>query len=167
MNDMIHARRQRGATLIVGLIMLVLITLMMLTAFMMSSSNLKSVGNMQYRAEATAAANVAIEQVISNDVIFITPAARTIVVGAYSVAVAVPRCLYTAPVLIPFSGSSADPNSIILGVGSTGALQIVPGFLDTYWDIAATVQDGLSGTHVEAHQGVRVRLPDSPNPCPP
>lgn len=167
MNYMIPARRQRGATLIVGLIMLVLITLMMLTAFMMSSSNLKSVGNMQYRAEATAAANVAIEQVISSDVIFITPAAQTVVVGAYTVAIAVPRCLYTTPVVLPPSGGSADPNSIILNVGSTGAPEVVTGFLDTYWDIAATVQDGLSGTRVEAHQGVRVTLPDSPNPCPP
>lgn len=161
------ARRQRGATLIVGLIMLVLITLMMLTAFMMSSSNLKSVGNVQYRAEATAAANVAIEQALSSDVVFITPAAQTIVVGDYSVAVAVPTCLYTAPVMIPPSGGSADPNSIILDVGSTGAPEIVPGYLDTYWDIAATVQDGLTGASVEAHQGVRVRLPDTPNPCPP
>ena len=167
MNYMTHARRQRGATLIVGLIMLVLITLMMLTAFMLSSSNLKSVGNMQHRAEAIAAANVAIEQVISSDTIFITPAAQTVVVGAYSVAVAAPRCLYTTPVVIPPRGGSADPNSIMFNVGSSGALEIVAGYLDTYWDIAATVQDGLSGASVEAHQGVRIRLPDSPNPCPP
>lgn len=166
MNYMTPARRQRGATLIVGLIMLVIITLMMLTAFMMSSSNLKSVGNMQYRTEATAAANVAIEQVISSAVNFITPAAQTVVVGAYSVAVAVPKCLYTTPVVIPPSGGSADPNQIILDVGSTGAPIIVAGYLDTYWDIAATVQDGLSGAKVEAHQGVRIRLPDLPNPCP-
>lgn len=164
MNYMTTVRRQRGATLIVGLIMLVLITLMMLTAFMMSSSNLKSVGNMQSRAEATAAANVAIEQVISSDVIFITPAAQTVVVGAYSVAIAVPRCLYTTPVVLPPSGSSADPNSTLYDPSKT---TIVTGFLDTYWDIAATVQDGLSGASVEAHQGVRVTLPDSPNPCPP
>jgi len=167
MNCINSARRQRGATLIIGLIMLVLITLMMLTAFMLSSSNLKSVGNMQYRAEATAAANVAIEQVISSDDIFVTPAAQTVVVGPYSVAVEVPKCLYTAPVQLLPSGGSADPNSIILAVDSTGAPQIVAGYLDTYWDIAATVEDGLTGTRVEAHQGVRVRLPDLPNPCPP
>lgn len=167
MSYTVAAHRQRGATLIVGLIMLVLITLMMLTAFMLSSSNLKSVGNMQYRAEATAAANVAIEQVISSDAIFITPAAQTIVVGDYSVAVAIPKCLYTMPVVLPPSGGSADPNAIILNVGSTGAPEIVTGYLDTYWDIKATVQDGSSGASVEAHQGIRITLPDSPNPCPP
>lgn len=166
MNYTPRTRRQRGATLIVGLIMLVIITLMMLTAFMMSSSNLKSVGNMQYRAEATAAANAAIEQVISSDAIFTAPAATTVVVGEYSVSIAAPRCLFTAPVVIAPDGSSADPNSIILNVGSTGLGAILPGFLDTYWDITATVQDGLSGTSVEAHQGIRIRLPDTPNPCP-
>ena len=167
MNYMIRARQQRGATLIVGLILLVLITLMMLTAFMLSSSNLKSVSNMQYRAEAVAAANVAIEQVISSDAIFISPAEQTVVVGPYLVTVAAPKCLYTVPVAIPPSNSSADSNSIILNVGSSGASGVATGVLDTYWNIEATVQDGLTGTNVQAHQGVRIRLPSSPNPCPP
>jgi hypothetical protein len=47
--------------------MLVLLTLVVTTAFMMSSGNLKAVGNMQFRDEAIAAANMAIEQVISSD----------------------------------------------------------------------------------------------------
>ena len=54
---------QRGATLVVGLIMLVLITVMVTSAFTLSSSNLKSVGNMQARDEAIAAGNRAIEQI--------------------------------------------------------------------------------------------------------
>ena len=48
---------QRGITLFVGLIMLVLITLMVTSAFTLSTSNLKSVGNMQARDEAIAAAD--------------------------------------------------------------------------------------------------------------
>ena len=59
-------RAQRGATLIVGLIMLVLLTLVATSAFMLSTGNLKAVGNMQFRNEATAAANMAIEQMISS-----------------------------------------------------------------------------------------------------
>ena len=59
-------RSQSGATLIVGLIMLVLITVIVLSAFTFSSSNLKSVGNMQIREEALAAANLATEQVIAS-----------------------------------------------------------------------------------------------------
>src|SRR2546428_759824 len=57
---------QRGATLVVGLIMLLLITLMVSSAFMLSTTNLKSVGNMQFKDESIAAANKAIEQVLSS-----------------------------------------------------------------------------------------------------
>ena len=57
MNSAAFPHAQHGATLVVGLIMLVLITLMVTSAFMLSSINLKSVGNMQFRDEAVAAAN--------------------------------------------------------------------------------------------------------------
>ncbi|UUZ64284.1 hypothetical protein LP417_03665 [Polaromonas sp. P1-6] len=40
-------RGQSGATLVVALIMLTLITLLVVNAFTLSSSNLKAVGNMQ------------------------------------------------------------------------------------------------------------------------
>ena len=54
--------RQEGATLVVGLIVLVTITLLMVSAFSLSGGNLKAVSNMQYRNEAIAAANMGIEQ---------------------------------------------------------------------------------------------------------
>ena len=66
MNRIALPRAQRGVTLIIGLIMLVLITLMVTTAFMLSNTNLKAVGNMQFRDEAIAAANVATEDVLSS-----------------------------------------------------------------------------------------------------
>ncbi len=47
--------RQRGATLIVALIMLAIITLVVIGGFTLSTSNLKSVGNMLVREEAVAA----------------------------------------------------------------------------------------------------------------
>jgi Tfp pilus assembly protein PilX len=62
MNQMTTPQKQRGVTLVIGLIMLVLITLMVISAFMLSNTNLKAVGNMQFRDEAIAAANVAIER---------------------------------------------------------------------------------------------------------
>lgn len=161
MNHMTTLHRQRGATLIVGLIMLVLITLMVTTAFMLSSTNLKSVGNMQYRVEAIAAANLAIEQVISSDAIFFAPADKTITVGDYSVKVKAPVCLYATEVE---AGTSDDLNPNILNEKDGGGGG-VPGFLDTYWDIAATVDDAKSGTRVTTHQGVKITLPSDPNPC--
>lgn len=58
--------RQRGAAMIVGLIMLVLITLTVIAAFTLSQGNLKAVGNIQVRNEAVAAANRAIEEVVTS-----------------------------------------------------------------------------------------------------
>lgn len=163
MNPMTTLRRQSGATLIVGLIMLVLITLVVSTAFMLSTTNLKSVGNMQYRDEALAAASAAIEQAISSDAIFFNPASQTIAVGDYSVAVAAPVCLYATPVS---TNSSNDANPNLHSEGSTGvAVSGIPGFLDTYWDITATVNDAMSGTRVETHQGIKITLPENINPC--
>jgi hypothetical protein len=164
MNPMTSPCRQRGATLVVGLIMLVLITLVVSSAFMLSSTNLKSVGNMQYRDEAIAAANVAIEEVISSDAIFFAPVKKIgIPVGDYSVDVAAPVCLYATEVA---TSTSNDPNAAVHSEGAGGApVSGAPGFLDTYWDIAATVNDTLSGTRVTTHQGIKITLPSTPNPC--
>lgn len=60
-------RRQGGATLIVALIFLVLMSLFAVNAFLGSNSSLRVVGNMQARQEATAAAQVAIEKTISSN----------------------------------------------------------------------------------------------------
>ena len=156
--------RQRGASLIVGLIMLALITLMMLTAFNLSSGNLKTVGNLQAREEATAAANAALEQVISTPAIFSATVPTPITVGSYVVSVDVPECLYATPVSDSTSGDQ-NPN-IFNQAGGAGGGVGASGFLDTYWDVKATVTDGLSGANVEVHQGIRITLAANPDPCP-
>jgi len=175
-------RSQGGVTLLVTLIMLILITLMVTTAFTLSNSNLKSVGNMQFRNEALAAANVAIEQQISSANSFTNPTAKTISVGSYNVSVAKPVCLYVSDVV---EQSTADKDATLkldsasssdvrtgLGAGTTGTgttttvTPVVSGsYLNTYWDIAATVNDGISGALVTAHQGIKITLPSSPYPC--
>lgn len=164
MNHLNIPNKQRGVTLIVGLIMLLIITLTVLTAFTLSSTNLKSVGNMQHRDEAVAAANVATEQVISSPAIFITPASEAIKVGNYTVDVALPTCLYATEVV---TNSSGDQSPNIYAEGSGGGGGGGPaGYLDTYWDIMAKVNDVLTGTSVETHQGIKITLPAVPNPCP-
>ena len=164
MNRINRRQIQSGATLIVGLIMLVLITMMVLSAFKLSSSNLKTVGNLQSREETTAAANVAIEQVISSPAIFTVPAATPITVGSYAVAVAAPECIYSMSVV---DNTSGDQNPNILNQsGGTGGSVGTPVYRDTFWDVKATVNDGLSGANVEIHQGVKITLPSDPEPCP-
>jgi Tfp pilus assembly protein PilX len=54
--------RQRGVTLFVGLIMLVLLTMLGLSAYNAGKGSMQIVGNVQQRNQATAAAQEAIEE---------------------------------------------------------------------------------------------------------
>jgi Tfp pilus assembly protein PilX len=67
-------RSQRGTTLIVALIMLVLLTLFAVSSFNTANTNLKVVGNMQQKNEALNAAQAAIESVISTPQFIANPA---------------------------------------------------------------------------------------------
>lgn len=154
--------KQSGASLIVSLIMLVILTLLVVTAIRTSNTGLRIAGNMQAQAEAANAAQVAIEQVLSTPAIFVTPEARTIAVGSYSVTVAAPECTMTSPV---DNGTSADINQNLYVEGSASGAG-ANDYLFTYWDVAATVTDSSSGATATLHQGVKVVLPASPNPCP-
>ena len=58
-------QRQRGISLVLGLIMLILLTLLAISAFQASNVNLRIAGNMQVRQETLAAAQTAIETVLS------------------------------------------------------------------------------------------------------
>jgi Tfp pilus assembly protein PilX len=66
--------RSRGATLLVTLIMLIIITLFAVSAFNTSNTNLKLVGNMQSRQEALGASMRTIEETISHTDFAKTPA---------------------------------------------------------------------------------------------
>ncbi len=151
-------RAQRGATLVVGLIMLTLITVMVTSAFSLSTSNQMSVGNMQFRDEAIAAANKAIEQVVSSPFTSL-PAGQTIAVDLnnddridYEVVFDTPTCISEAPLVI----SSAAPSSVTLGSAFTVAGST---FYQTVWDLSARVTDtAVSGASVQVRQGVRVLL---------
>ena len=149
---------QNGATLIVGLIMLVLITLLVTSAFTLSTSGLKSVGNMQSRDETIAAGNKAIEQVVSSP--FTTsPAGQTINVDLnndgttdYVVVLNTPTCVSVGEI----PGTTVAPSSISLGSAfSTSTSNL----FETVWDLDASVTDpNGSGATVRVHQGVRVLL---------
>ena len=147
-------RRQLGATLIIGMIMLVLITLVVVSAFTLSSSNLKTVGNMQMREEAMAAASQAVERVISAPFYnSLQPQTFTVDINKdgvddYSVAVTAPVCIRAK------AASVAAPSDVELPVAmQTGAEW------NTDWEIDATVTDSHgSGATARLREGVRVRL---------
>lgn len=149
------ARRagQRGATLVIGLIMMVLITLVVVSAFTLSSSNLKSVRNVQVRDEAVAAANQAVERLISSPFTNSLGSLTYTVdidkdgVNDYTVAVTTPVCAQAK------AATEAYPSDVELPVSmSTGRTW------NTDWDIDATVTDTASGAAVRVRQGVRVLL---------
>jgi len=146
------ARGQRGATLVISLIMLVLITLMVFSSFSLSSSNLKTVGNVQVHEEAVASANQAIELVLSFSFAD-APVAQSINVDInkdgttdYVVEIALPTCVRA------LAGAAGGPSDVemptSLSSGSTW---------NTEWNISATVTDAASGAVVTVVQGVRVQ----------
>ena len=157
------AHAQRGATLVMGLMFLTILMLVVTLAFRMSSTNLKAVGNMQSQSEAEAAADRAIERLISSDTIFITPQPTAVPADDYGVTVtiATPECIRAVPI---DAQTSADSTPNIYQQGVVNAAN--SGFLETHWDIAATAEGGTTGAKVEVHQGVRLVLPADPNPCP-
>ena len=114
--------------------MLVLITVMLIAALNIGTANFRAVSNMQFREEAIAAANRAIEQVISSN-FTAAPAAEKIVVDVdndgdndYTVDIAQPECVSVA------QASVADPSSLALPPTMT-----VASTWNTVWDIQATV----------------------------
>lgn len=161
--------RQRGAALIVGLIMLVLITLMLLTAMNLGTSSFRSVSNMQYRNEAIAAAEQAIQAFMDSDF----TASSASITGAptptpspidlnndgvtdYVVTIARPVCLEATQAF------GADPSSLALPVSMS-----VASTWNTVWDIDATVNPpqtvggvltNAGGAAVRLRTGVRVLL---------
>ena len=68
-----NLRSQAGATLMVTLIMLIMLTLFAVSAMNTSTTNLQVVGNMQARSEALEAARTAVEKTISSQQFVLTP----------------------------------------------------------------------------------------------
>ena len=91
-----RSARQRGITLMVSLIMLILITLLAVSAFRMSFSHTTIVANQQLQGEAVNASAFALDTV-TNDPDFATTAAHSLEVNtgiaAYAVAVGTPTCI--------------------------------------------------------------------------
>jgi hypothetical protein len=123
----------------------------------LSASNLKAVGNAQFRSEALSAANGAIDQVLSSPFTD-APTAESIQIDLnidgnadYVVQMATPQCIGASQV----AGSALPPSSSSLGPAFAAA---APTY-ETVWDLDATVTDvNNSGATVQVHQGVRVLM---------
>lgn len=149
---MIFAYKQRGSTLLVALVMLVLLTLIALSSMNATTTSIQVVGNAQFREEANAAGQKAIENVISSSAFQATPpAAQNIDANGDSVMdytvtfTPAPSCVSYVPV------AAGETNVPAVCYGSVGNLCYW-----TVWDITAVVTDlHGSGATATLHQGVR------------
>ena len=156
--------RQRGATLLISLIMLVVLTLFAVTAIRTGNIGFKIVGNQQAQKLMEAAAQQAVEQVISNLANF-DPA--TVIAPSTTVTqrVCVNANSGDAPVAIPpatcASGTQVDVapvRCIATKRSQFDSLTQPMATFDNVWEITATVTDTLTGAKATYHQGVKIRM---------
>lgn len=163
--------QQRGATLLVSLIMLVLITLLAVTSFKLSKGNLQVVGNMQQRNQALTAAQGAVEKVISSPQFTTTPnISNTTYVSVNGSStndikvVTTPTCIST--IAIPASAlnlSDSDDAGCVLGNTQQFGVEGVANTPSTLcsnalWDINSVATDVTSNAQVSVNQGTAVRV---------
>ena len=144
--------KQHGSTLLVALVMLVLMTLIAISAMSSTTSSVQVVGNAQFREEANAAGQQAIENVISSSAFkTVAPAAQTVDVNGDGVAdynvtfTPAPSCIsYTA-----LSDAESDAYPECKSESSALCFWAV-------WDVTAVVTDVHGfGAATTIHQGVR------------
>ena len=148
-----RCRQQRGSTLLVALVMLVLLTLIAVSSINSTSSNIELVANAQFREEALAATQVAVENVLSNNDFKTTqPGPQQIDINKdgivdYSITFnPAPQCI-----------SRVAAVATDVGFPSQCAADAKIGSICywTVWDIRAVVADVSTGASLTLHQGVR------------
>lgn len=171
--------QQRGATLLVSLIILVLLTLLGVSSFMLGKSNLQTVGNMQQRNEAMAAAQETIEDTVSHTQFFQSPtnavvngcAANTkcVDVNADGVAdvtvkLATPICIQ-AQTIQNGALNLKDSEDAGCAVGATQGQYATEGATtgnsicaDSLWELSAEATDNVTESKVTVAQGAAVRV---------
>lgn len=171
-------RGERGATLLVALTMLVLVSLLGLSAYRASSITARATGNLEARSEAADSAQNAIELTLSSGLFVADPAAVAatpieIDVDANGVTDYVarldpqPRCFRVRiipqaqldpdrPDDIPCYASAAPASSgvVFAGAPAAGGASLCA---QTEWNIRSVVTDPASGAAAQINQGASVR----------
>jgi Tfp pilus assembly protein PilX len=143
---MTKRRNQRGATLLVALIFLVMMTLFAVTSINMSTVNMRIVGNMQASKQLDADIQGAIEQTLSTmDQFNLTPAQSIV----DDVTIDAPTCI----------------DSQVATGYSAVVTNIIPE--DNTWEVVASKSDPLTGATSTIHQGVQIRMLAGNCPTPP
>lgn len=144
--------KQCGSTLLVALVMLILLTMMAISAMTSTTSSIQVVGNAQFREEANAAGQKAIESVLSSNAFLTTPpAAQQVDVNGDAV-MDYGVTFTPAPSCVSFVAAQPTDNNLpAICVSSIGAVCYW-----TVWDVTAVVTDlHGSGATTTIHQGVK------------
>lgn len=183
-------QRQRGMTLFVALVMLVLITLLAMSTFNLGKSSIQVVNNMQNRDEGLAASRGVLDEAMSSTRFFDTPTdalanrcngvsnTRCLDINGDGVTdivttLSTPACIKVRTVTTAEldlnnpedAGCSVanDPSTLARpGSGSGNSL-----CADTTWEMTATSVDNQAQSRVDVVQGVAMRIPsaDAGNSC--
>jgi hypothetical protein len=162
--------RQRGVTLFVALVLLVMVTLLAVSSFRVSNTNLKVVASMQGKGETVAAAQAAIENVISNAAFAENPtlvASKAIPVDisgtgdpkfVYSVSLApAPRCLKARPTNPAELDIKKPEDRPCFGTALVGQANLATSCAETIWEITAVTKDTVTQAETTVRQGIAMR----------
>jgi hypothetical protein len=181
-------RRQSGAALFLALVLLFVMAWLALSAFRISRQQLQIVGNSQADQQALASAQRAIDLTISSNEFSRNPA------GVARVPVATdvdgngkadytarldpqPRCVRVRPIKTMELDITKAGDRVCLQSASTGGnLVVAPSEVvaagdslcaNSEWNVAAAVDDPVSGSTITVNQGVAVRIvaSDAKNYC--
>jgi Tfp pilus assembly protein PilX len=167
-------RAEAGATLLVSMIFLAVLTLIVVSAIKVANVNAKVVGNVQSQKEADAAALHAIETMISSDFTAMPmPSKSSIDINdsgqpgaSYAVAMPAPVCAGVKAIKLseldatsaadqPCYASGAAQNTGIVGSGGGGNSLCS----NSNWEVNATATPpGSTASAPTLHQGIAVRV---------
>ena len=171
--------QQQGATLLVSLIILVLMTLLGVSSFLLGKSNMQTVGNMQQRGEVMAAAQETIEATVSKTQFFETPtnavpngcAANTKCVDVnadgksdVTVTLATPKCTQAKVVqnnALNFENTEDQGCGVMVAQNQWGIKYATTGnslCADSVWELSAEAVDDVTEAQVTVTQGAAVRV---------
>lgn len=176
-------QRQRGMTLFVALVMLVLISLLALSTFNLGKSSIQVVNNMQNRDQSIAASRRTLDEAISSNRFFDTPSDSLASpcgspnhrchdingdgVDDIVTTLSKPACVKIKTLrATDLDLSKSEDAGCAVGVqqgqsGMMGAPTDNSLCADTTWEITATSEDKLVQSKVEVVQGVAVRIPQA------
>jgi Tfp pilus assembly protein PilX len=159
-----HYTKQAGATLIVALMFLLIMTLFAVSSINMSTVNLKIIGNMQATKALDATAKDAIEQLIGNANTFVETPTNSITVTEYN-----PATSAVVTTSVPVNGNATTALGTTVAISdpecldsqtATGYTAVTTNIIpdDNTWEVIVTLTDPVTGATSTVHQGAQIRM---------